>query len=60
MNLLLAIYEEHKQRTRHDVFNQREFGTLHITCDVCLYLKCEKDEMDKKEAEYYESQKVKD
>lgn len=37
-DLFLAIYEEHKQRTGHDIYNDPT-ETRHIICMVCLHLK---------------------
>lgn len=54
MNVFLAIYEEHKQRTRHDIYAQRALSTLEITCSVCLHLGAEKRQLEKEEREYYE------
>ena len=51
----MAIYEEHKQRTRHDLFTARPYSICN--CNVCLYLDAYKREMDKEEqAAYLESQ----
>ena len=50
MNVFLAIYNEHKQRTRHDVYAQGRWSTLAIACDVCLYLDAEKQQLEKAEA----------
>jgi hypothetical protein len=52
-NLFMAIYEEHKQRTGHDIFKQRSFSNLH--CNVCLYLNAEKRKAEEEEREYYEN-----
>ena len=51
MNLLLAIYYEHKQRTGHDVFTK---NNQYLHCDVCLYIDAEKRKLDKAEKEYFE------
>ena len=54
INLLMAIFEEHKQRTSHNVFE----GSLHlrINCNVCLYLDACKRELDKEEEAYKTNQ----
>jgi hypothetical protein len=48
MNLLLAIYYEHKARTGHDPFQPSLRN-----CDVCLMLNAEKRDMDKAEARHF-------
>lgn len=58
MNVFMAIYEEHKARTRHDVYTQRELSTLATTCRVCLWLDSEKVELEKAERESYENERV--
>lgn len=55
MNLLLAIHAEHKQRTGHDVFNEPPLSTKAICCDVCLYLKAEKQALDKAAKDHREN-----
>ena len=53
-SLFLAILEEHKARTRHDIYNMSAFSTIHVTCPVCLHLMCYKRVMDEAERRYYE------
>ena len=48
--LVCAFYDEHKQRTGHDVRKEGSLSTLRITCDVCLALD---DLMKQAEMEYY-------
>lgn len=45
-NLMMAIYEEHKQRTSHDVLRERRLGMIHVTCGVCrnILMECENQE----------------
>lgn len=58
MNVFMAIYEEHKARTRHDVYTQGQYSTLATTCNVCLWLDSEKRDLEKAEREYYENEKL--
>ena len=53
MNLLLAPAAEHKQRTGHDIWTANRFSTLHLTCDVCLFLNAEKRVMDEDREEHF-------
>ncbi len=48
VNLLLAIYYEHKARTGHDAFQP---SIRH--CDVCMFLNAEKRAMENAEAEHF-------
>lgn len=54
-NLFFALAEEHRERTGHDI-NRRWLDRSHseIACNVCMWLRAEKNEMDKAEKEYYE------
>lgn len=52
MNLLLAIHAEHKQRTGHDVFTAGNHSTLHIRCDVCLFIGAARREEEEAEQRY--------
>ena len=56
--LFLAVAEEHKQRTRHDVFRRGPLDTTHITCDVCSLLTAEARRYEKAELQYYEEQRT--
>ena len=51
MNLLLALYYEHQQRTGHAAFNLHH--RIASPCNVCLHLGAEKRREDEKEAEHY-------
>ena len=53
-DLFMAVYEEHKQRTRHDVFTAGSLSTTKLNCNVCLYLDSIKRKREKAEREYYE------
>lgn len=46
MNLFLAIYNEHEQRTGHDILGRHAGSTLHITCSVCLHLRSHNRELE--------------
>ena len=59
-NIFFAVHAEHKQRTGHDVFKRSRFSTLPIECDVCLYLKAEKQALDKAEQKYYDEIRTKE
>lgn len=58
MNIFLAIYEEHKQRTTHDVYAVKELNILETCCNVCLHLGAEKRRLEKEEREYYENERL--
>lgn len=58
MNVFMAIYEEHKARTHHDVYAQRPLSTLATSCRVCLWLDAEKRDLEKAEREYYENEQL--
>lgn len=55
LNLFMALYNEHKQRTSHNIFeadfNQR---LSRCCCPVCINLRLLKDKMEKDERDYYE------
>lgn len=54
-NLFFALAEEHRARTGHDIFKAwLNRSRYEIACNVCMYLRAEKNEMDKAEKEYYE------
>ena len=53
-NLFMALYEEHKQRTGHDVYNYNKFRPPWLHCNVCLNLDNLKKSQEKAEAEHYE------
>jgi hypothetical protein len=55
----MALVEEHRQRTSHDVFRQNRFKPPWIRCNVCLYLDKMKREFENEEANYYKSQEEK-
>ena len=55
MNLFMAIYHEHKDRTHHDIYSAGRFSTLTHKCDVCLYLDSLKREYEEEERKYHES-----
>jgi hypothetical protein len=56
-HLFYALAEEHKQRTRHDVFKQGPMDTTHISCDVCLHLLAELRDRQNTEREWHEQQR---
>lgn len=56
LNLMLAIFEEHKQRTSHNVFENRYCWIYN--CNVCMYLDACKREMDKEEEEAYLKEQI--
>lgn len=59
MNVFMAIYEEHKQRTNHDIYACSERSILtRISCNVCMWLHSEKVELEKAERESYENERV--
>lgn len=53
-DLFFAVYQEHKARTRHDVYTKSE---LYLSCDVCLYLDKIKRHYEESEREYYKQRK---
>ena len=53
-NLFHAIYNEHLQRTGHDIFKIDRFNPVWMYCNVCLYLDAEKRIHEQVEREYYE------
>lgn len=55
-NLMLALAEEHKQRTGHDIWREGPLDTTHMTCGVCLYLYTERRAMEDAERKYWEEQ----
>ncbi len=56
-NIFYALAAEHKQRTGHDIFNEAT-RLRNSCCDVCLYLKSEKHDQDRAEADYYRRAEV--
>lgn len=56
MNLFMAIYEEHKARTGHDIYTQDSVKSAF--CNVCMWLNSEKVEMEKAEREANERDRI--
>ena len=58
INLLLAIAEEHKQRTGHDALSQPTGISARLptwmNCNVCLHLSAAKKKMENAERRHYE------
>lgn len=54
-DLFMALVEEHKQRTAHDIFRRDRFKPTWMGCNVCLYLDKMKREYENEEANYFKS-----
>jgi hypothetical protein len=53
-NVFMACYYEHKDRTGHDIYNQRAGRVpTYMNCNVCLYLDSEKRRYEELEAKHY-------
>lgn len=53
-SLMMALLNEHKQRTGHDCTAHNHPRIRTVECDVCLFLSNEVDAQNKAEREYYE------
>jgi len=54
MNLFLALYEEHKSRTGHDIYRIHNLSNFWNYCNVCLYLHAEKRNFERLEEEHFQ------
>ena len=59
MNIFMALCEEHKQRTGHDVYHTNRLTPSWMLCTVCLYLDAERRRIDDAELEYHEAERAK-
>lgn len=48
MNLMLAIYYEHKERTGHDIFKAGNLYNKQL-CNVCMFIHAENKDLEKQE-----------
>jgi hypothetical protein len=56
VSLFLALAEEHRHRTGHDIFKMDLFDTRRICCNVCMHLSAVNRAMNKAEEDHYRAE----